>query len=112
MKMSGVANLRAGLGRSVATGLLRGGVALAASVGLAAAAHAQELALPSAWMPEDWDQEAYANAQISNTPEDVFKNRQLTLATVPFSLYMMGQDKSFNEEYQPLWVWWTALRSC
>lgn len=80
------------------------------------AAAAGELPLiPSpSWMPADWDQKVFPGAErLGLQPaEDIRKWRQQMIQTVPITLWAVANDTLVDEKFEPIWVWWTALRSC
>lgn len=65
-------------------------------------------------MPADWDQNVFAGAEyIATQPaDDIRKWRQDMILTVPFTLWAVANDTLVEEKFEPIWVWYTALRSC
>jgi hypothetical protein len=65
-------------------------------------------------MPADWDQNVFAGAEyIATQPaDDIRKWRQDMILTVPFTLWAVANDTLVDEKFEPIWVWYTALRSC
>lgn len=87
-----------------------------AAAGNTASAAAAMLAPPS-WMPQDWDPnafrgDAYSSHDFSLQPELVETLRQEMQLTTPFTLWAVAHDTLIDERFEPVWVWWTALRSC
>lgn len=76
------------------------------------AAASGELLMPPAWMPADWDRNAYRGADVGQQPELVHELRQQVLYTAPLTLWAIANDTLIDERFEPVWVWWTALRSC
>lgn len=70
------------------------------------------LALPSAWMPEDWDTGFYVGAGAPLSPQNALAARQNLLNTAPFILWTIANDDRLTEAFEPIWVWYTAMRSC
>jgi hypothetical protein len=66
------------------------------------------------WMPADWDQKVFwgAEREGQQPPEDIAKWRQQMIFTAPFTLWAVSNDTLVDEKFEPIWVWWTALRSC
>lgn len=82
---------------------------------VAAAPAASQGLIPSpSWMPADWDQKVFWGAERDGVqpPEDIRKWRQQMIFTVPFTLWAVSNDTLVDERFEPIWVWWTALRSC
>jgi hypothetical protein len=80
----------------------------------AAAAPAGQLIPSPSWMPADWDQKVFwgAEREGQQPPEDILKWRQQMIFTAPFTLWAVSNDTLVDERFEPIWVWWTALRSC
>lgn len=78
-----------------------------------AAASAGLLKSPS-WMPADWDQKVFWGAEHEGQQpaEDILKWRNQMVQTVPFTLWAVAHDTLVTEQFEPIWVWYTALRSC
>lgn len=73
--------------------------------------------MPPAWMPGDWDDnafrgDAYGNTSFSLEGKLLHSLRQEMQLTTPFTLWAVAHDGLIDERYEPVWVWWTALRSC
>lgn len=90
-----------------------------AAVAGAAAASAQgigqdltQLAIPPSWMPDDYDPRFYVGAGSALGPDAALAARQNMLNTVPFILWAVAHDDRLTEAFEPIWVWYTALRSC
>lgn len=72
-----------------------------------------ELVMPPSWMPSDWDRNAYPQAgETGMDAQNIRRARQQMLATVPFTLWAISHDTLVNETNQPVWTWYTAIRSC
>lgn len=74
------------------------------------------LSAPS-WMPQDWDPnafrgDAYSSRDFTLHAELVEQLRQEMQLTTPFTLWAVANDTLIDERFEPVWVWWTALRSC
>ncbi len=102
-------------GTGEAAAVAQGG-APAAEVATAPAAAPGALPLiPSpSWMPADWDQNVFIGAEHAATqpPETIRKWRQDMILTAPFTLWAVAHDTLVDERFEPIWVWYTALRSC
>lgn len=70
------------------------------------------LAMPPSWMPADWDRNVYPGSGEPLTAEGAFIARQNMLRTVPFTLWAVAHDTLVTEAFEPIWVWYTAVRSC
>lgn len=70
------------------------------------------LVRPSSWMPADWDQNVHSRSGESLSPESLLKSRQNVLSTVPFILWAVANDTLVTEAFEPIWVWYAAIRSC
>lgn len=70
------------------------------------------LVVPASWMPADWDREAYSGSGELVDAETILKSRQNMLNTVPFTLWAVANDTRISEAFEPIWVWYTAIRSC
>lgn len=70
------------------------------------------LALTSAWMPRDWDGDVYQGAGQLSDEEAIRKARQNMINTVPLTLWAVANDTLVTEAFEPIWVWYTAIRSC
>lgn len=70
------------------------------------------LAMPPSWMPADWDRNVYLGSGEPLDAEGVRRARQNMLGTVPFILWAVAHDTLVTEAFEPIWVWYTALRSC
>jgi hypothetical protein len=66
---------------------------------------------PTAWFPPNWDQRA-SQAGAQATDADRTNATQQMYSVVPLQLFILGNDTELDENFQPAWVWWTALRSC
>ncbi len=80
-----------------------------------AAAPATGQLIPSpSWMPADWDQKVFWGAEREGVQPagDILKWRQQMIFTVPFTLWAVAHDTLVDEKFEPIWVWYTALRSC
>lgn len=92
--------------------------ALAAGTGASDAAasvpEAEQLAMPPSWMPEDWDRNVYQQSGELAAPDPQFiaQRQQAMLNTVPFTLWAVANDTLVTEAFEPIWVWYTAIRSC
>lgn len=66
------------------------------------------------WMPADWDRKVFWGAEREGRQpaEDILKWRQQMIFTVPFTLWAVSNDTLVDEAFEPIWVWYTALRSC
>lgn len=76
---------------------------------------AGKLLAPPGWMPEDWDMDAYGGSihlADRNRPDYVLDRRRDVQLNVPFTLWALAHDTVIDESFEPVWVWWTALRSC
>lgn len=69
------------------------------------------LPLPS-WMPTDWDRNALQLNDFNLDPENRRVRENDMMLASPFAIWAMANDTTKDENYQPVWVWWTALRSC
>ncbi len=78
----------------------------------APAAATAKLLTPPSWFPSDWDQGAYRGAEPNYQPDLIHKLRQELQLTAPFTLWAVAHDTLIDEKFEPVWVWWTALRSC
>lgn len=65
-------------------------------------------------MPADWDQKVFwgAEREGQQPAEDIRKWKQQMIQTVPITLWAVANDTLVTEQFEPIWVWWTALRSC
>jgi hypothetical protein len=70
------------------------------------------LVVPANWMPTDWDREVYSGSGELVDAETILKSRQNMLNTVPFTLWAVANDTRVTEAFEPIWVWYTAIRSC
>jgi len=82
-----------------------------------AAAAADAMLVAPDWMPRDWDRnafrgDAYSRQDFSLQPDLVQRLRQEMQLTTPFTLWAVAHDTLIDERFEPVWVWWTALRSC
>ena len=79
-----------------------------------ATAAAGQLVPSPSWMPADWDQNVFGGAEYidSQPAEDLLRWRQKMIFTVPITLWAVANDTLVDEKFEPIWVWWTALRSC
>lgn len=79
-----------------------------------AAAAAGRLIPSPSWMPADWDQNVFGGAEYLETQpaDDILKWRQNMILTVPFTLWAVSNDTLVDERFEPIWVWYAALRSC
>lgn len=86
----------------------------AAPAATAQAAGSAGLIPSPSWMPADWDQKVFWGAEREGVQpaEDILKWRQDMIFTVPFTLWAVSNDTLVDEKFQPIWVWYTALRSC
>lgn len=75
---------------------------------------ARSLVPSPSWMPADWDQNVFTGAEYAATQpvDDLQKWRQQMIFTVPVTLWAVANDTLVTEQFEPIWVWWTALRSC
>lgn len=91
-----------------------GGEAAPAAAVAPVAAPAGSLLKSPSWMPADWDQKVFwgADREGQQPSEDILKWRNQMVQTVPFTLWAVAHDTLVTEDFQPIWVWWTALRSC
>ena len=71
-----------------------------------------KLLTPPDWMPSDWDRNAYRGADANLQPRLIHDLRQELQLTAPFTLWAVAHDRLIDEKFEPVWVWWTALRSC
>lgn len=112
----GIALLIAGCGESGSTAKARidvgSGAPAEAHTPPADPAPLNRLVVPANWMPEDWDPNVYPGAGGPLDAEAVLKFRQNMLATVPFTLWAVSNDTLVTEAFEPIWVWYTAIRSC
>lgn len=94
----------------------QGASAPAASAAPVAAAEAPtgKLIPSPSWMPADWDQKVFWGSQHEGVQPaaDILKWRQQMIFTAPFTLWAVANDTIVDEKFEPIWVWWTALRSC
>jgi hypothetical protein len=84
----------------------------AAAPAAAAPASAADLLKPPSWFPADWDQNAYRGAEPGYQPDLIHNLRQELMQTAPFTIWAVAHDTLIDEKFEPVWVWWTALRSC
>ena len=70
------------------------------------------LVMPPCWMRADWDRNVYPGSGSPLDAQGVSRARQNQLATIPFTLWAVANDTLVTEEFQPIWVWYTAIRSC
>jgi len=72
------------------------------------------LLMPPSWMPSDWDRNVTYGAGEPGSDDSKNKRsaRQRMLATVPFTLWAVANDTLVTEAFEPIWVWYTAIRSC
>lgn len=70
------------------------------------------LAVTSAWMPRDWDGDVYQGAGQLSDDEAIRKARQNMINTLPLTLWAVANDTLVTEAFEPIWVWYTAIRSC
>jgi hypothetical protein len=70
------------------------------------------LAMPTSWMPADWDRNVYPGSGEPLSEDGIRQARQNMLATVPFTLWAVANDTMVTEAFEPIWVWYTAIRSC
>lgn len=75
-------------------------------------ASAGNLLKPPSWFPADWDPNAYRGAEPGYQPDLVHKLQQELMLTAPFTIWAVAHDTLIDEKFEPVWVWWTALRSC
>lgn len=75
---------------------------------------AEQLAMPPSWMPAEWDRTVYPQSGelASPDPQFIAQRQQAMLNTVPFTLWAVANDTLVTEAFEPIWVWYTALRSC
>lgn len=80
----------------------------------AAAPAASQGLIPSpSWMPADWDQNVYSGADYPDQPPDVKrKQKQNMIFTAPITLWAVAHDTLIDEKFEPIWVWYAALKSC
>lgn len=71
-----------------------------------------KLLMPPNWFPADWDPNAYRGAEPGYQPELIHNLRQELMLTAPFTIWAVAHDTLIDEKFEPVWVWWTALRSC
>lgn len=85
-----------------------------APVAQAAASGGLALIPSPSWMPADWDQKVFWGAERDGVQpaEDILKWRQQMIFTVPFTLWAVANDTLVDEKFEPIWVWYTAIRSC
>lgn len=94
------------------------GAAASADTAAATAAPATEtpaesgLVMPPSWMPADWDREVYPGSGGGLDADGILAARQNMLATVPFTLWAVANDTLVDEKFEPIWGWYTAIRSC
>ncbi|MBC9030806.1 hypothetical protein IAG41_00220 [Sphingomonas sp. JC676] len=74
--------------------------------------HGPALVMPPSWMPADWDRNVYPGSGGPLDAAGVLRARQNQLATIPFTLWAVAHDTLVTEAFQPIWVWYTAIRSC
>lgn len=107
-----------GDGPSTVANAVEGNQAMAPEAGVAAPADQDStpdptgLVVPASWMPADWDREAYPGSGELVDAESILKSRQNMLNTVPFTLWAVANDTRVTEAFEPIWVWYTAIRSC
>lgn len=70
------------------------------------------LVTPPSWMPSDWDHEVYQGSGEGLDGKGILRSRQNMLNTVPFTLWAVAHDTRVTEAFEPIWVWYTAIRSC
>ncbi|RYY23394.1 MAG: hypothetical protein EOP62_20320 [Sphingomonadales bacterium] len=70
------------------------------------------LVVPANWMPADWDREVYSGSGELVDAETILKSRQNMMNTVPFTLWALANDTRVTEAFEPIWVWYSAIRSC
>jgi hypothetical protein len=95
-------------------GMAGTGADMAAPGAAPAAAAAGQLVPSPSWMPADWDQNVFGGAEYIDTQpaEDLLRWRQTMIFTVPITLWAIANDTLVDERFEPIWVWYTALRSC
>jgi len=65
------------------------------------------------WFPADWDQNVYSGADYPNQPPDVKRRqKQYMIFTAPITLWAVAHDTLVDEKFEPIWVWYAALKSC
>lgn len=77
----------------------------------AAAATAGVLTAPN-WLPSDWDRGALPLQDFNLDAENLRIRRNHMVLTAPLVVWAMANDTTKDENYQPVWVWLAALRSC
>jgi len=75
-------------------------------------APADGLIMPPSWMPADWDRNVYPGSGAPGDAESIRRGRQTMLNTVPFTLWAVANDTLVTEAFEPIWVWYAAIRSC
>lgn len=70
------------------------------------------LIVPASWMPADWDRDVYAGSGEQLDDQAIRRARQGMLNTVPFTLWAVANDSRVTEAFEPIWVWYAAIRSC
>lgn len=92
--------------------------AASATAAATSAPPAETLLMAPDWMPADWDRNAFRGDAYSPgtgfdlQPELVHDLRQEMQLTAPFTIWAVAHDTLIDERFEPVWVWWTALRSC
>src|SRR3546814_52289 len=77
-----------------------------------AAVPADELVMPPSWMPADWDRNVHGLGGKPMKADTEREFRQRMVAVTPFILWAVANDTLVTEAFEPIWVWYTAIRSC
>lgn len=87
---------------------------LALSFGWSASAAPNDpLVMPSSWMPADWDQRVYLDADPKIDPTNLRNFRQNTLMVTPLPLWAVANYNSgWVEGSVNVFTWTAAIRSC
>lgn len=65
-------------------------------------------------MPKGWDEKGFLSASGKDIPEGqrIALKVQEAEASVPYMLYMFANDAGLDEQMEPVWAYWQAIRSC
>lgn len=114
-----LAFLLAGCGSGGGTATGNDAAPAAAATGEATAATAQQppaqsdgLVMPPSWMPANWDRTVHVGSGEPQDEKGRLNAQQNMLNITPFILWAVANDTLVTEAFEPIWVWYTAIRSC
>ena len=72
------------------------------------------LVMPVRWRPKEWDTRAHpmGRSEATGDKKQLQASRQALIQKLPTYFYFMGNDTLLDENMQPIWIWWAAIKDC